>query len=160
MVYAGGGIALGDAVQDLRDFVEASAIPTVMTLRGLGALPASHPQSLGMLGMHGTRAANMAVQESDLLLVLGARFDDRATGKLAEFAPFARVVHRCGRLRDLQLRSADVAVPGNVGHAIRALRPSLPRPTRRRGASAVRSIAIASPHATTHRASTSTHRRC
>lgn len=80
VVYAGGGIALGDAVQDLRDFVEASAIPTVMTLRGLGALPAHHPQSLGMLGMHGTRAANMAVQESDLLVVVGARFDDRATG--------------------------------------------------------------------------------
>lgn len=129
VVYAGGGIALGDAVQDLRDFVEASAIPTVMTLRGLGALPASHPQSLGMLGMHGTRAANMAVQESDLLLVLGARFDDRATGKLAEFAPFARVVHIDADAYEIsKLRSADVAVPGNVGHAIRALRAAFPSP--------------------------------
>ncbi|MEN5097936.1 acetolactate synthase 2 catalytic subunit [Stenotrophomonas sp. TWI1409] len=129
VVYAGGGIALGDAVQDLRDFVEASAIPTVMTLRGLGALPANHPQSLGMLGMHGTRAANMAVQESDLLLVLGARFDDRATGKLAEFAPFARVVHIDADAYEIsKLRSADVAVPGNVSHAIRALRAAFPSP--------------------------------
>jgi len=129
VVYAGGGIALGDAVQDLRAFVEASAIPTVMTLRGLGALPPQHPQSLGMLGMHGTRAANMAVQESDLLLVLGARFDDRATGKLAEFAPFARVVHIDADAYEIsKLRSADVAVPGNVGHAIRALRAAFPSP--------------------------------
>jgi len=129
VVYAGGGIALGDAVQDLRDFVEASAIPTVMTLRGLGALQASHPQSLGMLGMHCTRAANRAVQESDLLLVLGARFDDRATGKLAEFAPFARVVHIDADAYEIsKLRSADIAVPGNVGHAIRALRAAFPSP--------------------------------
>lgn len=150
-------------MQDLRDFVEASAIPTVMTLRGLGALPANHPQSLGMLGMHGTRAANMAVQESDLLLVLGARFDDRATGKLAEFAPFARVVHIDADAYEIsKLRSADVAVPGNVGHAIRALRAAFPspRPTRTHGAGAVHSIAIVSQRATTHRASTSTPRRC
>ena len=82
-----------------------------------------------MLGMHGTRAANMAVQESDLLLVLGARFDDRATGKLAEFAPFARVVHIDADAYEIsKLRSADVAVPGNVGHAIRALRAAFPSP--------------------------------
>src|SRR5690606_40363296 len=66
-----------------------SGLPTVLTLKALGALPAAHPSNLGMLGMHGSRAANMAVQECDLLFVVGARFDDRATGKLAEFAPNA-----------------------------------------------------------------------
>ncbi|HEX7991006.1 MAG TPA: thiamine pyrophosphate-binding protein, partial [Stenotrophomonas sp.] len=66
VVYGGGGIGLADAVGEFRHFVESSGIPTVLTLRGLGALPANHPQYLGMLGMHGTRAANMAVQESDL----------------------------------------------------------------------------------------------
>ncbi len=86
-----------------------------MTLRGLGALPPQHPQSLGMLGMHGTRAANMAVQESDLLVVIGARFDDRATGKLNEFAPFARVIHLDADAYEIsKLRTADIAIPGDV----------------------------------------------
>jgi acetolactate synthase-1/2/3 large subunit len=93
VVYGGGGIALGDAVQAFRTFVDATQIPTVLTLKGLGALPTMHPLNLGMLGMHGSRAANLAVQDADLLIVVGARFDDRATGKLAEFAPHARVVH-------------------------------------------------------------------
>ena len=129
VIYAGGGIALGEAVEALRDFAAASGIPTVQTLRGLGALPAGHPQSLGMLGMHGTRAANMAVQECDLLLVLGARFDDRATGKLAEFAPFARVVHVDADACEIsKLRTADVAVPGDIAHAIHALRVAFPAP--------------------------------
>jgi len=129
VIYAGGGVALGDAVQALRDFAEASGIPTVQTLRGLGALPPHHPQCLGMLGMHGTRAANMAVQDCDLLLVLGARFDDRATGKLSEFAPFARVVHIDADAYEIsKLRVADVAVPGNVAHAIGALHAAFPAP--------------------------------
>src|SRR5690606_7310583 len=93
LLYGGGGIALGEAVTAFRTFVDATQIPTVLTLKGLGALPTQHPLNLGMLGMHGSRAANLAVQEADLLIVVGARFDDRATGKLAEFAPNARVVH-------------------------------------------------------------------
>ena len=115
VLYCGGGIALGDALQDFRTFVDATQIPTVLTLKGLGALPTKHPLNLGMLGMHGSRAANLAVQESDLLIVVGARFDDRATGKLAEFAPHARVVHM-----DLdgceigKLRSADAGVRGDL----------------------------------------------
>lgn len=126
VIYAGGGVALGDAVEDFRAFVDATAIPTVLTLRGLGGLPAQHPHYLGMLGMHGTRAANMAVQESDLLVVVGARFDDRATGKLNEFAPFARVIHIDADAYEIsKLRTADVAVPGNVGSALRALTAAL-----------------------------------
>ena len=129
VIYAGGGIALGDAVDALRAFAATSGIPTVQTLRGLGALPPTHPQALGMLGMHGTRAANVAVQECDLLLVLGARFDDRATGKLVEFAPFARVVHIDADACEIsKLRTADVAVPGNVAQAIHALQAAFPAP--------------------------------
>ncbi|NEL81733.1 MAG: acetolactate synthase large subunit, partial [Xanthomonas perforans] len=75
----------------------------------------AHPDYLGMLGMHGTRAANMAIQECDLLVVVGARFDDRATGKLSEFAPFARVIHLDADAYEIsKLRTADIAVPGDV----------------------------------------------
>jgi len=122
VVYGGGGIALAGAVDAFRQFVEASGIPTVLTLRGLGALPANHANYLGMLGMHGTRAANMAVQESDLLIVVGARFDDRATGKLAEFAPFARVIHLDADAYEIsKLRTADIAIPGDVTTGLQAL---------------------------------------
>ena len=114
VLYGGGGIALGDALQDFRTFVDATQIPTVLTLKGLGALPTKHPLNLGMLGMHGSRAANLAVQESDLLIVVGARFDDRATGKLAEFAPHARVVHMDLDACEIgKLRSADAGVRGD-----------------------------------------------
>ena len=122
VIYGGGGIALADAVDAFRQFVEATRIPTVLTLRALGALPGNHPQFLGMLGMHGTRAANMAVQEADLLVVVGARFDDRATGKLAEFAPFARVVHLDADAYEIsKLRGADIAIPGDVAAGLRTL---------------------------------------
>lgn len=122
VIYGGGGIGLADATEVFREFVEATQIPTVLTLRGLGALPGGHPDYLGMLGMHGTRAANMAVQESDLLIVVGARFDDRATGKLAEFAPFARVVHLDADAYEIsKLRTANIALPGDVAAGLRAL---------------------------------------
>lgn len=122
VVYGGGGIALGEAVEEFRQFVEATRIPTVLTLRGLGALPGNHPNFLGMLGMHGTRAANIAVQEADLLVVVGARFDDRATGKLAEFAPFARVIHLDADAYEIsKLRTADIALPGDVAAGLRTL---------------------------------------
>lgn len=122
VIYGGGGIALAGAVDTFRAFVEATQIPTVLTLRGLGALPGGHPNYLGMLGMHGTRAANMAVQESDLLIVVGARFDDRATGKLTEFAPFARVIHLDADAYEIsKLRTANIALPGDVEAGLRAL---------------------------------------
>ena len=122
VIYGGGGIGIADAVEAFRQFVDATKIPTVLTLRGLGALPANHPHYLGMLGMHGTRAANMAVQECDLLIVIGARFDDRATGKLAEFAPFARVLHVDADAYEIgKLRTANIAVPGDVTTSLRTL---------------------------------------
>jgi len=127
LFYGGGGIALGDAVAEFRTCVEATNVPAVLTLRGLGALAADHPLNLGMLGMHGSRAANLAVQSCDLLVVVGARFDDRATGKLSEFAPHARVVHLDLDAAELnKLRRADVAVQGDLRHSLDALATALP----------------------------------
>lgn len=122
VIYAGGGVAIADAVEEFREFVEASRIPTVTTLRGLGLLPPEHPCFLGMLGMHGNQAANLAVQEADVLIVVGARFDDRATGRLNTFAPEARIVHLDGDLREIgKLRAADVAVHGELATSLQAL---------------------------------------
>ena len=125
VIYAGGGIALGDAVDAFRAFVEATQIPTVLTLQGLGALPHAHPLNMGMLGMHGNRAANLAVHESDLLFVVGARFDDRATGKLAEFAPNARVVHLDVDACEIgKLRTADAPVQGDIAISLTRMLPA------------------------------------
>ena len=122
VLYGGGGIALGDAVAAFRTFVDATQIPAVLTLKGLGALPTQHPLNLGMLGMHGSRAANLAVQEADLLIVVGARFDDRATGKLAEFAPQARVVHMDIDACEIgKLRHADAGVRGDIATTLTRL---------------------------------------
>jgi len=93
VLYVGGGIANSGADESLRSFAEALRLPVAPTLMGLGGFPSAHPLSLGMLGMHGTYAANMAVAQSDLLIAVGVRFDDRVTGKLATFAPTARVIH-------------------------------------------------------------------
>lgn len=93
VLYVGGGVVLADAVDELRSFAAITGMPAVTTLKGIGTLDPASPWFLGMLGMHGTKAANLAVQESDLLLVVGARFDDRVTGKLAAFAPHAKVIH-------------------------------------------------------------------
>ncbi|MCY0872709.1 MAG: biosynthetic-type acetolactate synthase large subunit, partial [Acidithiobacillus caldus] len=91
--YTGGGIILGNAAEAFTAFVRHLGAPITNTLMGLGGFPASDPQFLGMLGMHGTFEANMAVQHSDVLVALGARFDDRVTGNLEAFAPHARIVH-------------------------------------------------------------------
>ncbi|XQW87707.1 acetolactate synthase 2 catalytic subunit [Aeromonas veronii] len=93
VLYVGGGVGMANAEQQLRDFASATGMPAVTTLKGIGALDPDSPVYLGMLGMHGTKAANYAVQQCDLLLVVGARFDDRVTGKLEEFAPEAKVIH-------------------------------------------------------------------
>lgn len=93
VLYVGGGVGMGNAEAELRAFAEQSGIPAVTTLKGIGTLNPDHEQFLGMLGMHGTKAANLAVQQSDLLIVVGARFDDRVTGKLDAFAVNAKVIH-------------------------------------------------------------------
>jgi acetolactate synthase I/II/III large subunit len=93
VLYVGGGVGMANAEQQLRDFAAVTGMPAVTTLKGIGALDPDSPVYLGMLGMHGTKAANYAVQQCDLLVVVGARFDDRVTGKLEEFAPEAKVIH-------------------------------------------------------------------
>jgi acetolactate synthase-1/2/3 large subunit len=93
VLYAGGGVVNANASAELRELAAADRFPVTCTLMGLGAFPAPHEQWLGMLGMHGTRAANYAMDEADLIVAIGARFDDRVTGKLSEFAPRAKFVH-------------------------------------------------------------------
>lgn len=127
LLYIGGGVRIADAVSEVRAFARATGIPAVSTLQGLGALPPDWSGHLGMLGMHGSRAANEAVQACDLLIVLGARFDDRATGKLAEFAPHARVIHIDIDAAEInKLRDAHVAITADVKSALGALAPRTP----------------------------------
>jgi acetolactate synthase-1/2/3 large subunit len=93
VIFIGGGINLSGASQELKELAEILGIPVVCSLMGLGGFPATNPLFIGMLGMHGTYAANMSVQHSDLILCIGARFDDRVTGKVSEFAPHAEIIH-------------------------------------------------------------------
>lgn len=125
VLYIGGGVGIAQAVPTLRDFVQQTGIPTVATLKGLGAPDANDPCYLGMLGMHGTKAANLAVQQCDLLIAVGARFDDRVTGKLDTFAPHASVIHMDIDPAELnKLRRAHVGLQGDVN----ALLPELAQP--------------------------------
>ena len=93
LIYAGGGIVASNASEELSEFVRITGIPVTLTLMGLGAFPAAEPEFLGMLGMHGTKTANYAVDNCDLLVAIGSRFDDRITGKLSLFAPHAKFIH-------------------------------------------------------------------
>ncbi|MBN2353286.1 MAG: biosynthetic-type acetolactate synthase large subunit [Spirochaetales bacterium] len=125
VVYAGGGVISADASGLLRELVARCDLPVTATLMALGALPADDPRFLGMLGMHGSMATNAIVDKADLLIVCGARFDDRATGKVEAFAPNAAVIHidvdsaELGKIRSLGER--DAAVSGDVGVALTAL---------------------------------------
>jgi acetolactate synthase-1/2/3 large subunit len=124
VLYVGGGVGLGQGVEALRDFMMRTGIPTVATLKGLGC---PHPDAvnfLGMLGMHGTRPANSAVQESDLLLCVGARFDDRATGKPDTFAAGARIIHIDVDAAEIgKLRGVDLALNCTIPEALARLDP-------------------------------------
>ncbi|RME66325.1 MAG: biosynthetic-type acetolactate synthase large subunit, partial [Nitrospirae bacterium] len=93
VILAGGGVIHSNASKELKELAELTEIPVIMTLMGLGAFPGSHPLSLGMPGMHGSYYANMAIQESDLIIAVGCRFDDRVTGRLSDFAPHAKIIH-------------------------------------------------------------------
>jgi len=122
VVYAGGGIGMAGALAEFRKFIDATRIPVVATLKGLGAIPTTHDLALGMMGMHGTKAANRAVQSSDLLICVGARFDDRATGRLNAFAPHAKVIHLDVDPAEVsKLRNADVPLIGDLRQTLAAL---------------------------------------
>ncbi|CAB5500505.1 Acetolactate synthase large subunit (EC 2.2.1.6) [uncultured Gammaproteobacteria bacterium] len=122
IVYSGGGSVIGNASEVLRSFTRNTNFPITQTLMGLGAYPATDAQSLGMLGMHGTYEANMAMHDSDCVIAVGARFDDRITGNLDKFCPYAKIIHI-----DIDPSSVgktvaiDVAIIGQVNDALNAL---------------------------------------
>ncbi|WP_328461698.1 acetolactate synthase large subunit [Actinoplanes sp. NBC_00393] len=119
VLYVGGGVLKAGATDGLRKLAELTGIPVITTLMGIGAFPDSHPQHLGMPGMHGTVPAVYAMQKSDLLVTLGARFDDRVTGKLDSFAPDAKVVHADIDPAEIgKNRHADVPIVGDARHVI------------------------------------------
>ncbi|GAA2171858.1 acetolactate synthase large subunit [Agrococcus versicolor] len=115
VLYVGGGVIRAKASEEVRELAEAIGAPVVTTLMARGAFPDSHAQHLGMPGMHGTVPAVLALQESDLILALGARFDDRVTGKASEFAPGAKVIHVDVDPAEIsKIRTADVPIVGDV----------------------------------------------
>ena len=124
--YVGGGVIKANAAKELMQLAELLGAPVVTTLMALGSFPDSHPQHYGMPGMHGTVAAVTALQKADLLITLGARFDDRVTGKLSTFAVNAKVIHADIDPAEIgKNRYADVPVVGNLKHTIAALIPAL-----------------------------------
>lgn len=124
LVISGGGIAISDSVGVFREFIARTGLPVTSTLKGLGVMPSDDPSFIGMLGMHGNGAANHAVQNCDLLMVVGARFDDRATGHLAQFAQSARILHLDIDPAEIsKLRKADIAIVGELAPALEGIRP-------------------------------------
>jgi acetolactate synthase-1/2/3 large subunit len=119
MIYTGGGVVLGNAAEQLRMFVSTLGYPVTSTLMGLGSIPWDNQQFLGMLGMHGTYEANMAMHDCDVLIAIGARFDDRVTGKIAEFCPHAKIVHIDIDPSSISKTiSVDVPIVGNVADVL------------------------------------------
>ena len=122
MLYTGGGVILSEASKELTEFTRMLGYPITNTLMGLGAYPATDPQFVGMLGMHGTYEANMGMHECDMLLAIGARFDDRVTGNLEKFCPYAQIVHV-----DIDPSSisknvrVDIPIVGSVGNVLRTM---------------------------------------
>ena len=119
VIYAGGGVISAEAHEELRVLAEMLGFPVTMTLMGLGCFPGTHPLSLGMLGMHGTYWANMAVSNSDLLIAVGARFDDRVTGRVEAFAPGAKIIHIDVDPTSIQKNiRVDVPIVADARHAL------------------------------------------
>ena len=122
LLYVGGGVVHANAGALARALAERAGLPVTTTLMALGVLPPTHPLYLGMLGMHGARATNQAIFEADLLLAIGARFDDRATGRTADFAPHAQVIHIDIDARELgKIRTPQLAIQADAGSALTAL---------------------------------------
>jgi len=122
VLYAGGGVITSGASDDLKEFVKKTGLPVTLTLMGMGGFPGTEPEFLGMLGMHGTKAANYAVAKCDLLIAVGSRFDDRVTGKISMFAPNAKFIHI-----DIDPASIsknvviDIPVVGDAKHILREM---------------------------------------
>ena len=122
VIYAGGGVVLSNAASELTSFAERLHLPVTTTLMGLGGFPGTHPLFMGMLGMHGTYCANMAVTNTDCLIAIGARFDDRVTGKIDEFAPYAKIIHididPTSISKNVQV---DVPIVGDIKHVLKEM---------------------------------------
>jgi len=126
ILYVGGGVGMANAIDEVRSFAEKTGLPSVSTLKGLGALNTDDANYLGMLGMHGTKAANLAVHDCDLLIAVGARFDDRVTGKLDQFAPGAKVIHFDIDTAEINKRRiADAPILGDLKENLPLLTMSL-----------------------------------
>lgn len=129
LIYAGGGVVLGEAWDELTDMAERHNIPVTTTLMGLGGFPESKPQSLGMLGMHGTYYANMATTECDLLLAVGARFDDRVTGNLEGFSPHSKKIHIDIDPTNIGKNvKVDIPIVGDVKHVLPEIDKQIKKP--------------------------------
>lgn len=126
VLYLGGGITQSGSSVDARALAEKGAIPTALTLMGLGVVATDHPLCLGMLGMHAARYTNMALEECDLLVAIGVRFDDRATGKVPEFCPNAKIIHIDIDPSELdKIKTATASVTGNVADILKAMLPKI-----------------------------------
>jgi acetolactate synthase-1/2/3 large subunit len=133
-VYLGGGVRTGDAFAEVFEFCELLGAPVVTTLHGKGAFPETHPLCLRMFGMHGSRFANYTVQNSDLIIALGARFDDRVTGKLSTFAPEAKIIHLDVDPAEIsKLVTATVPLVGDLGKLLPRLTAEVRRVFAERG---------------------------
>src|SRR5690349_13602757 len=122
VLYIGGGVVKARAHRMIRELAERASLPVTSTLMGLGAIPDGHPLSIGMLGMHGARYTNLLIDECDLLIAIGARFDDRATGNPKKFAPHARIIHidiDAGKFG--KIKTADLSICADAGSATLAL---------------------------------------
>ena len=150
VILAGHGVLLSNAMAELREFTERATMPVAMTLLGIGGIPASHPLNLGMMGMHGEAWVNHAIQEADLLLALGMRFDDRVTGTLKTYAPRAKKIHVDIDPAEINKNvRVDCALVGDLRQVLQRLLPNLERSDRQqwlhyigelKGDSAVRDI--------------------
>ncbi|WP_374481817.1 acetolactate synthase large subunit [Zoogloea sp.] len=141
VLYLGGGVIHSGASQLAVNLAEQASLPTTMTLMALGAMPMDHPLSLGMLGMHGARYTNYVLEEADLLICVGARFDDRAIGKTAEFCPNAKIIHiDIDRSELHKVKTAHVAIAGDVGQVLSELLPRVKPQLRKRWLSHVESL--------------------
>ncbi len=132
ILYLGGGVVHSGAARLAVDLAEKANLPTVMTLMALGSMPVDHPLSLGMLGMHAARHTNLALDECDLLIAVGARFDDRATGKVAAFCSQAKIIHIDIDPAELdKIKTANLAIGADVGAALTQLLPAVAENTRK-----------------------------
>ncbi|MBS1192686.1 MAG: ilvB [Nitrospirae bacterium] len=126
VAYIGGGVILSNAAREILEFAEITKVPVTHTLMGIGGFPGTHPLSLGMLGMHGTYYANMAIHNSDLIVAIGARFDDRVTGKVEGFAPEAKIIHIDVDPTSIRKNvRVDIPVVGDVKHVMVELNKEL-----------------------------------